>query len=604
MTVSRVRPWIPVSVFALSFVYLLLAIFQPLNLFDEGLELVAAERILHGAVPYRDFAAYYSPGQFYTLATIFHFFGSSVLVGRIWDTLVRFGVCVLVFLAARALVPGRAAYLPFFIMLLFLGWCGFYGYPVIPAMFCALVGVLLLLRNWPANRPRLLFLAGIAGGLSVFYRQDVGVYALASGGIALLVCAPEWPTSSRPLLPKMAERLRALPWYGLGACTIILPALAYFLHVVPIGDLWAGFVQLPRLQLEFRRLALPPMIPSSSDLLAGIALRGVWFLLYTPLAVCLIGAAALLRTVRNSPAEPELRKEQFGRTLLVVFGLMLLVTTITRADVPHCLVPTIPASILFASLLTESTRSRRRAWSTLLVALCLGVLILPYGMAPIAGWAGNLVAYGPWKPASILPRARHFHVGRDEEKAIRFVQEHVPEGQPIFVGNVQHRRVLGNNVLFYFLADRCPGTRYDDFEPGVVTTASVQREMVRELKANRVSYVVLYSGFEIGIRKNARAEGGATVLDDFLRGEYREVRTFGRYTIFQMQRTSTGPASPESRHLVAQVPDRPPDCLVRALEYSVIISSSRPSMEPSKERGGVWEAIGSGNQALTVARAW
>ena len=85
-------------VFSLGFVYLFLGIFQPLFLYDEGFVIHGAERVAGGAVPYRDFLAYYAPAQLYTLAGVFRVFGFSILAERIWDTLVRFGVCVFVFI--------------------------------------------------------------------------------------------------------------------------------------------------------------------------------------------------------------------------------------------------------------------------------------------------------------------------------------------------------------------------------------------------------------------------------------------------------------------------------------------------------------------------
>ena len=51
-----------------------------LNVYDEGIILAGADRILQGHIPYRDYWSMYAPGQFYTLAFLFRLFGSSVLV--------------------------------------------------------------------------------------------------------------------------------------------------------------------------------------------------------------------------------------------------------------------------------------------------------------------------------------------------------------------------------------------------------------------------------------------------------------------------------------------------------------------------------------------
>jgi hypothetical protein len=49
---------------------------------DEGLTLVGAERVLNGAVPYRDFFSFFTPGSYYWFALQFKIFGDSILVAR------------------------------------------------------------------------------------------------------------------------------------------------------------------------------------------------------------------------------------------------------------------------------------------------------------------------------------------------------------------------------------------------------------------------------------------------------------------------------------------------------------------------------------------
>ena len=124
---------------------------------------------------------------------------------------------------------------------------------------------------------------------------------------------------------------------------------------------------------------------------------------------------------------------------------------------------------------------------------------------------------------------------QDQEDAVRYVQQKVPEGQAIFVGNAQHHEVFVNDALFYFLADRRPGSRYHHFDPGVITTATAQQEVVRDLERNRVNYVVLCSNpvMARGLGSEIPSDSGVTLLDDFLRSEYRNVRTFGYYSIWK-----------------------------------------------------------------------
>ncbi len=531
MTVSREPGWIRGLALLSGFLYLLLAMFLPPKRFDEGIVVVGAERILHGAIPYRDFAAYYAPGQFYTLAAVFHFFGSFLLAERIWETVVRFSLCVVVFLVARALVSGRWAYLPYCVVVLFFGWCWFFGYPVVPAMLCALVGVLLLVRGWPENRPRNLLLAGIAMGLSAFYRQDVGAYAIASGVVALAMMGSGRADEAARWRASLVAGLRPLAWFALGACLALAPAAAYFVRKLSIAALYADFMVLPRLQLRYRHLPLPSVIPTWRELVAGMGLADNWFLFYVPIGVFLATAAKLVGRSFRPTGEGRAGRGRFAALLLTLFGLLLVITAITRVDILHCLAPTIPAAILFAALLAEWPR--RRAWSVQALAICLVVLSVPYVLSPVYRWGLGLKLYPPWSGTSSLPRARFSHVPADQEAAAEYVRSHAPTGSPIFVANSQNQRVAGDDAMFYFLADRPVGTRYEEFEPGVVTKPSVQREIVGELERNHVDWVVLYSGFEASARGLPGPREGSTVLDDFLAGHYEGVARFGRYSILR-----------------------------------------------------------------------
>jgi len=142
------------------------------------------------------------------------------------------------------------------------------------------------------------------------------------------------------------------------------------------------------------------------------------------------------------------------------------------------------------------------------------------------------LAFGPWHPGSSLERAHYFRVEPDEEQAVHFIQEHVGPDQAIFVGNPQHHQVFANDVLFYFLAQRQSGTWFYVFDPAVINKLQIQEEVTEELVKNRVKYVVLCSGFE----KNGTErppDSGVTLLDDFIRANYRETLAVGRFTIWE-----------------------------------------------------------------------
>src|SRR5574342_677733 len=90
------RPLLASSlVFLLVAIYLLPVAPLGLNVYDEGVRLYGAQRVLAGDLPYHDFFAYYGPGQFYWPAVLFKLFGERILVARL-------GAVLFIALAAAA----------------------------------------------------------------------------------------------------------------------------------------------------------------------------------------------------------------------------------------------------------------------------------------------------------------------------------------------------------------------------------------------------------------------------------------------------------------------------------------------------------------------
>ena len=85
----------------------------------------------------------------------------------------------------------------------------------------------------------------------------------------------------------------------------------------------------------------------------------------------------------------------------------------------------------------------------------------------------------------------------------------------MFVANPRHDRVRVGNPLLYVLLERANPTRYDVMQPGVVTTAPVQREMVRDLERARPEVVIRWLSPVAGQRESngAGRSSGVWILD-------------------------------------------------------------------------------------------
>ena len=116
---------------------------------------------------------------------------------------------------------------------------------------------------------------------------------------------------------------------------------------------------------------------------------------------------------------------------------------------------------------------------------------------------------------------------------------------PLFVGNRRHDLIFINCSMCYFLLRRPSPTRYYNLHPGVATTEAVQREIVAQLEAKRVEWILLWDVSPTGGPLEPRQARGATDLDAYLASRYESAARYGRWEI--RHRSVKSCARPHSR---------------------------------------------------------
>jgi len=151
--------YVSLVIFSGAFFYFLAGIHREVNIYDEGVVVYGAERVLRGDTPYRDFWTIYSPGQFYTLAAVLKLFGSFVLVERVWDLFVRSLLGLAIFFVGFKLTGFKPAVLCWLVATFWLGYIGYYNYPLFPAMLFSLASLLFIMNYFfkPDAVPHLRF---------------------------------------------------------------------------------------------------------------------------------------------------------------------------------------------------------------------------------------------------------------------------------------------------------------------------------------------------------------------------------------------------------------------------------------------------------------
>jgi len=439
---------------------------------DEGLMLAWAGRLADGQAPYRDFWCNYAPGQPLLLAGLVKLFGPSLLAWRV----LRLVVDVVVALLAYVLVRRRASE-----GWALAGWLATAGAMAFPAGPGPNATALALGLGAIALAPRRALIAGALAGLACFFRVEIGV-ACAIGAVL----------ESEVARARLAAAALAVAVATLGPFVVLLGGFMLPQTV--------GFVDEQRLQ----RLPFPlrPHVGFDPNKLLEF---------WLPL-ILVLGCAAWLALGR--------RRWALAPLALVGLGYLL-----ARADVYHL----VPLSVALAILLAGAAAVRAGA-----ARAVLGVLLALIVLHGVERQAGRIVH----KPAlAAVPGGVGDGVRTEvaDAQALRalvpYVRARVPTGDPVFVANPRFDLVHAGDPLLNVIVDRPNPTRYDVMQPGIVTTAKVQREMIGELARTRL--VVVWHDPRATLREDnpAGRSSGVNLLGDYIRTAFRPVARFGVYEV-------------------------------------------------------------------------
>jgi Dolichyl-phosphate-mannose-protein mannosyltransferase len=247
---------------------------------DEGYFLDLSQRVAEGALPYRDFSTYYTPGIFYLFAAVFKLFGVQLLSIRYLMSLLR-GVCaLLMYVLARRVAPWQLAWLPVAIVAALDAWpIEPEPHPSWPAVIAGLLTVELVARHAESGRLRWLAAAGATAGVAYLFKQNVGAFtALGVAGYVML----------RPHGSAALSRIARVA-YVVGAATVVTALMREELDAGFAAALWLPLlVCLGGLAL---RAARDPAQKDSSlvaeALVSAAAFAGVTAAWLVPLLVAL-----------------------------------------------------------------------------------------------------------------------------------------------------------------------------------------------------------------------------------------------------------------------------------------------------------------------------
>jgi hypothetical protein len=412
----------------------------------------------------------------------------------VWDTIIRAMIVTTAFLIAQRGGARREGFLAAGLVLIWLCFLGYYAYPVFPALLFALLGALCLLPIFEDRRsPLRLFSCGLCIGVTVLFRYDVGFYTFAT---LTLVCAGYVLSRPIPLGVRVADLFRVLlpAYFGLGVVCIPV-AVAY----VANGMLEDFLFDIVYFQAKTYRSMRAMPFPNFDTLLESPTQIGV----YLPVFIWLSALCTVLFS-RRSPASSEATATRHWIMLLLgSLSAVFYLKGVIRPALIQLALSIVPALMLSAMLLQANRGSSDRRPAMTAALFELVVVLLPifvatvhdgYAMVQNAMW---IMQPGTWsaatadtpadlascRPVPGLRRVACFEIDQARADAIRYVEAHTRPNDAIFVGLSRHDRILGNDILFYFVGGWMPATKWHHFDSGLQTSKEIQTVMIGELQA-------------------------------------------------------------------------------------------------------------------------
>lgn len=549
-----------VSIFVMSYFVLFMGMTLSPTIFDEGIILTGAMRVLAGLIPHQDFYSPYGPGQYYTIAGLFKLFGPYMLVERMYDLFLKALIATFVYVIVSSYCRRSIAVCTTIVTVVWLLSLSLLAATaVIPVSLLNLVACTLILPVFsrPVSTKRM-FLAGVVTGVATLFRYDTGVALL---GIQACVIA----IATYLQIHGLPSRLRSFVstfWSCLVGFSLVTgAALLYYLSRASLYPFIYNIIIYPaRYYNRGRHLPFPAIHWDWRwDDKVGI------YLLIPIIAISFYVALGRWLPIRGERERDSqvLSTEQATRGFLVTFSLLALVMFFkgfVRVSLLQMYLSILPSLLLVAVLFQHKSALTRlmRTFVTLLAFLfvfsaCLASLrevrsqhlkhvsILESAALSVRGALPQTRA--AWcKTRNSITAGLCFLPDDDHIQVIEFIAAHTRPDQRLFIGQTRHDIVYANDNFTYFATQRLPATRWSIFDPDLVNRSDIQTQIIHDLEVFAPPYIALDTEFDqVREPNDSSISSRVTLLDDYIHSRYQRVETFGEMSIWQRSQTPSLP---------------------------------------------------------------
>lgn len=499
--------------------------------FDEGIIAVAAQMLLAGKIPYKDFfIVMYPPGQIYVLAAIFKIFSYSLTVARLYTVFVSLAGAMLVFFMTRLLTKNLAISIFAWLMVLtsLSPRLGAIPAPIWPGMLLGVLSLYIYMLYLKNGKLSYVIVAGTACGAAIAFRHDIGIFASA----AIL-----FPLSMEVSYKKFFKRI---VFFIAPILAITSLWLAYFISKSASKDIFNSLVAFTSIHQKTAALPFPrPCLDLSMIFHGSLQFINVNQFYIPILAYIFISAFLLFKGFGRSRYDEMTR---LSLTAILLFGVFTFNQARIRTDPAHLLTVIHPTIVLCAFILydtfSQKFNTRPSYLTKCLIAGLIAVLLPLLLIKNIDKYLKN--TYTKVYKKSIIKTVfdrGSIYVPKDEREdvlsTIEFIKDNTLPDDRIYIGNMAHwKDDFGGSTIIYFLANRLPAVKFYELLPGLVTDRETQQEIRDSLKEKDVKLIILQD-VDTGALKREDASRDVRILDDFIQANYAPAAKFGKYNLFK-----------------------------------------------------------------------
>ncbi|HZQ08223.1 MAG TPA: glycosyltransferase family 39 protein [Anaerolineae bacterium] len=258
LTMTIWRVWLPVFIVLGSWGYYLAYFNYGLTMNDEGFLLENAMRVLVGQLPLHDFYGY-PPLRYFYLSGWFELFGQSLLIERMALLFIRVLTPLLMFLLARRILSIKAALVPTVMVALVAGpWEKTFD------TFLPILNAFLLVRYFSRPTWQRSIVSGIAIGLAVFIKQDLGVAMFIVETLVLWVFSDgKGELDVRRIFSVTFDRVRRIGIYFGAVAVGLAPVLVVYTSAGVLANLLTGLLTPVSVEQTFASSFFQPLMQFS-----------------------------------------------------------------------------------------------------------------------------------------------------------------------------------------------------------------------------------------------------------------------------------------------------------------------------------------------------